>query len=112
MSHLCFTDTHVAGGGTSPAIFASTMGSSVIRYTLTLPDPRERLSQINKALIAGKHLCTVFFFFNYRHCSASSKVMNVLILQRNIFSLLYLEGALLEVSLYCSTIGCANVRMP
>ena len=54
VSHICFSDTHVSGGGTSPAVFAATMSSSVIRYHITLPDPRERLSKINKAFVAGK----------------------------------------------------------
>ena len=53
VSHLCFSDTHVSGGGTTPAILAATMGSSIIRYSLTLPDPRKRLSDLNKAFIAG-----------------------------------------------------------
>ena len=62
VSHICFSDTHVSGGGTSPALFAATMGSSVIRYQLTLPDPRERLSVINKAFIAGKFFAFLILY--------------------------------------------------
>ena len=54
ITHLCFSDTHVSGGGTSPTLFASTMGSFVARYSLILPDPRERLTQINKVFPAGE----------------------------------------------------------
>jgi len=54
VSHLCFAETHAAGGGPHAAVFASTMGSSLIRYTLTLPEPAERLAQINRAIIAGQ----------------------------------------------------------
>lgn len=53
VSHLCFADTHVAGSGANPAIFASTMGSSIIRYSISLPDPRKRLTELNKAFISG-----------------------------------------------------------
>lgn len=53
VSYLIFSDTHVTSGGTCPSIFAATIGSSIIRYSLTLPDPRSRLSQINRAFIAG-----------------------------------------------------------
>ena len=66
VSSLCFADTHVAGGGTSPAIFASTMGSSIIRYSITLPDPRKRLSELNKAFVAGT--CDLFDLFAIRSC--------------------------------------------
>ena len=53
VSHLAFYETHVSGGGASPCVIASTMGSIVIRYSFTLPEPQDRLVQINRAFIAG-----------------------------------------------------------
>lgn len=60
VSHLSFSDTHVSGGGAIPAIFAATMGSSVVRYSLTLPAPSKRLTQLNRAFNAGLHQLFVF----------------------------------------------------
>ena len=36
------------------------MGSSIIRYSLTLPDPRKRLSELNKAFVAGDTFTTTY----------------------------------------------------
>ncbi len=43
----------MTGGGPQASLWVSTKGSSVIRYSLTIPEPAERLSQINRALVAG-----------------------------------------------------------
>ena len=56
VTHLSFCDTHSTGGGTTPTVFASTMGSFLIKYCLTLPDTKDRLTQINTFSPAGK--CT------------------------------------------------------
>ncbi len=53
VTHICFAETHVTGGGPQASLWVSTKGSSVIRYSLTIPEPAERLSQINRALVAG-----------------------------------------------------------
>ena len=50
MVDLCFSP----GGGSSPSVFAATMGSVILRYSLTLPSPNDRLHQINRAFISGK----------------------------------------------------------
>lgn len=42
------------GGGASASVFACTMGSVVIRYSITLPDPDQRLAETNRAFIAGE----------------------------------------------------------
>ena len=53
VTNLCFAETHVSGGGPQACMFASTMGSVLIRYSLSLPEPAERLAQINRAFLAG-----------------------------------------------------------
>ena len=53
VTNLCFAETHVSGGGPQACVFASTMGSVVVRYSLSLPEPAERLAQINRAFLAG-----------------------------------------------------------
>jgi len=59
VTQIAFADTHVSGGGSNPSVFAATMGSVVIRYSLTLPRPNDRLVEVNRAFIAGKDYALV-----------------------------------------------------
>jgi lethal(2) giant larvae protein len=54
VTHLTFADTFVSGRGPAACVFASTMGSVVIRYSITLPHPDSRLVDINRATPIGK----------------------------------------------------------
>ena len=57
VTNLCFAETHSSGGGPHASVFASTMGSTLIRYSLSLPEPAERLAEINRAFVAGEGSC-------------------------------------------------------
>ena len=55
VTHIAFYETHLTSSNTcTPCMLASTKGSAIIRYTLTLPPPRDRNDTINRAFIAGE----------------------------------------------------------
>ncbi|KAL5473149.1 hypothetical protein EMCRGX_G027597 [Ephydatia muelleri] len=48
VSNLVFAETYVTGGGTDASITASTMGSVIVRYGLSLPPPESRTTVLNQ----------------------------------------------------------------
>ena len=54
VTHLAFYETHMTSSTCTPCLFASTKGSVMIRYSITLPPPRDRNVVLNKAVDAGK----------------------------------------------------------
>ena len=51
---VCVCVCVCVGGGASACVFASTMGSVVLRYSITLPHPDSRLVDINRAFPIGE----------------------------------------------------------
>ncbi|XP_019855603.1 PREDICTED: lethal(2) giant larvae protein homolog 2-like [Amphimedon queenslandica] len=52
--HLLFSETHISGGGPHVSVIASTMGSSLIRYTIEVPTKDMKYTGPNRAFPAGK----------------------------------------------------------
>ena len=62
VTHLVFAETYVSSGAPSASVFASTMGSVVVRYHITLPPPQKRLHAINRALVVGEYRIHMYMY--------------------------------------------------
>ena len=67
--HCIFLSYHLVslGGGASASVFASTMGSVVIRYSITLSHPDKRLIEINRAFSVGKNITSSYYIIVLHH---------------------------------------------
>jgi lethal(2) giant larvae protein len=59
VNYLVFAETHISGGGPHVSIIATTMGSSLIRYSIEVPKSDLKYTTHNRAFPAGKDYALV-----------------------------------------------------